>query len=169
MKSTLRILELLRESREFQDYLDATEKSLLDQSRIQQQRRVPGVAGQGTTPTPPLAIQMDDLGGPQGIARLRKSPRPEAELKRLISQAEKEKDYDRAARLNDFASEFQMQKSEIGAGLRQDYDDLNTIANNLRPAPNGPADQQDYLPWNSSGPPPELMNGSSLTVSSHPW
>lgn len=62
MKSTLQLLELLRESREFQDYLDATEKSLLDQSRSQQQRRVPGVAGQGTTPTPPLAIQMDDMG-----------------------------------------------------------------------------------------------------------
>ena len=93
MKSTLRLPELLRKSREFPDYLDATEKSRLDQSRIQQQRRVPGVAGQGTTPTPPLAIQMDDLGGPRGIARLRKSPRPEAELKRLISQAEKEKDY----------------------------------------------------------------------------
>ena len=144
MKSTLQLLELLRESREFQDYLDATEKSLLDQSRIQQQRRVPGVAGQGTTPTPPLAIQMDDLGGPQGIARLRKSPRPEAELKRLISQAEKEKDYDKAARLNDFASEFQKQKSEIGAGLRQNYAHLNTINNNLRPEANRPTGQQDH-------------------------
>ncbi len=146
MKSTLRLLELLRESREFPDYLDATDKSRLDQSRIQQQIRVPGVAGQGSTPTPPLAIQMDDLGGPQGIARLRKSPRPEAELKRLISQAEMEKDYDKAARLNDFASDFQMHKSEIGAGLRQNYNDLNTINNNLRAAPNGPTGQQDYLP-----------------------
>ena len=146
MKSTLRLLELLRESREFPDYLDATDKSRLDQSRIQQQIRVPGVAGQGSTPTPPLAIQMDDLGGPQGIARLRKSPRPEAELKRLISLAEMEKDYDKAARLNDFASDFQMHKSEIGAGLRQNYNDLNTINNNLSAAPNGPTGQQDYLP-----------------------
>ena len=87
---------------------------------------------------------MDDLGGPQGIARLRKSTRPEAELKRLISQAEKEKDYDKAARLNDFASEFQMQKSEISAGLRQNYADLNTMNDNLRPAPNGPTAQKDH-------------------------
>ena len=46
-----------------------------------------------------------------------------------------EKDYDKAARLNDFASDFQMHKSEIGAGLRQNYNDLNTIQQGLPPTP----------------------------------
>ena len=37
-----------------------------------------------------------------------------------------------------------MQKLEIGAGLRQNYADLNTINNNLRPEPNGPTGHQGH-------------------------
>ena len=55
-----------------------------------------------------------------------------------------------------------MQKSEIGAGLRQNYADLNTINNNLRPEPNGPTGQQDYLP--PLQPAPAAGEGGSRTI-----
>ena len=72
--------------------MDATEKSPLEHSMVQQQNRVPAVAIQGTTPIPPLAIQMADLGGPQECTRLGTSSGTETERKRLISKAEKQKD-----------------------------------------------------------------------------
>jgi len=65
---------------------------ILEHSMVQQQNRVPAVAIQGTTPIPPLAIQMADLGGPQECTRLGTSSATETERKRLISKAEKQKD-----------------------------------------------------------------------------
>ena len=80
-----KLLDILKESREFGEFLDQYEKIWDRRSARQQARRVPGVSRQGTGATPTLGISRQDLGGPQGVQRLRQSNRPEAELDKLIA------------------------------------------------------------------------------------
>ncbi len=159
MQNTLRILDILKESREFEEYLQSHENIWAQQSKQQQLARVPGMRS-GAAPTPKLAISIDDLGGTQGVQRLRRSTRPEADLKKLVSQAEKNKEFDKAARITDFVNEFSMQRNEISAGLRKSYQDLPSINNTLLPNSTSPTSRQDYLPPLQTTPAAPAQTGS---------
>jgi hypothetical protein len=147
MSNPLRFLSVLKESREFEEYLRSYDELWKRQSRQQQLRQVPGV-DQSSEPVVKTLVSQDDLGGPQGIQRLKQSKMPEADLRKMVSQAEKERDFDRAARITDFIDEFSLQRREIGAGLRQNYQNLNTVNNAMSgglPKPTQPTTQADYL------------------------
>lgn len=112
----------LKESAEFERFLDSHERIWQDHERAQQGRGMKGIQ-RGAAPRP--AITRDDLGGAQVVNKLRKSRAPEAELDALIKSAERNGDMERASRLQDFQTEYQFQRQEISAGIRQGYEDLN--------------------------------------------
>ena len=56
-----KLLDILKESREFGKFLDQYEKIWDRRSARQQARRVPGVSRQGTGATPTLGISRQDL------------------------------------------------------------------------------------------------------------
>ena len=113
----------LKESAEFEKFLDSHERAWMDYETAQQGRGMKGIRRPGAVVRP--AITRDDIGGPNVVNQLRKSRNPEADLDGLIRSAERNGDNERAARLKDFQTEFQFQKQEITAGIRQGYEDLN--------------------------------------------
>ena len=109
----------IRESAEFEKFLDAHEKGWQDWERSRQRGFESG------QPVIRPAITRDDLGGAEVISRLRKSQSPEAEMKALIASAERAGDRQRAARLTDFQNEFDFQSAEIRRGIRQQHSSLS--------------------------------------------
>ena len=87
----------LKESAEFERFLDSHERIWQDHERAQQGRGMKGIRRPGAVVRP--AITRDDIGGPNVVNQLRKSRNPEADLDGLIRSAERNGDNERAARL----------------------------------------------------------------------
>ena len=111
---------LREENKAFEKFLDANTEVWDAYDKQQQLKRFPGMQGMVGAAVKP-SITPEDLGGRQAVERLRRASSPDAELAKMVAQAERERDYPRAARIDGFRREFNMQRGEIEAGLRRDY------------------------------------------------
>ena len=132
-----KFIDILSESKEFEQFLSSHEDLWDKYERASQVKRVPGMAG-SVGPVARPFITRDDFGGAQVIQSLRRSQRPEAELDRLIQQSYANGDRERGAKLDDFRKEFQLQRGEIQSGFRKDFENIQKSYDLSRPTTEKP-------------------------------